>query len=663
MRIGLLRSAASLRVSGWVGTWETDGAVRALRSLGLTVRVLYDSDLEGEALGEIDLLVVPNARCVARSAASRVDAWVAQGGRLLATGMASYRDHRNAKASPDNNFQWASLYGADFQRWIRAWPQCEFLALDAPLAAEVGAVMRGPSVHRIQLGRSCAMLVRPRAETQVLATWLQADGITPTSDSGSAGAAITQRDRVIYCGENLLAPELSRSPEVIALLLALIRRLVPNVPLHVPSALLESPAEILFPSGPAVDIAPSGPLVRVGLDAAIRRASVASRGGVRVTCGDTELRLSRGQWVEVSSEGDADVRLIVGGRETRLSGTLEISPIDRSQPLQFLHLRPNGTCRLQGFRGSVAFTPRDGALRAVNTLSIEEYTAGVVPNETPAVYPAGALRAMAVIARTFGLARRGYHKAKDHDMCATVDCQVYGGWLTEWDETNRAVNATRCQVAAFDGKPADTTFHAVCGGVGECVAQVWPQPASPYLVGTPDGPAPLPDLSSDEAVSAFLDRPPDSFCATSPRFRWRESWSLTQLQTLFEKSLPTTLQGEFHGLGTLQEVRVIERSPRGRVLKLAISGTEGQYVVTRDRIRWLWSGGLVGQGGLQSTLFRIVPRADGIVEFFGGGWGHGVGMCQEGAAGMARRGFDHTDIIRHYYPGTTVAPLALPSEA
>lgn len=673
LRVGVLRSAASLRVSGWVGAWETDGSIACLRSLGLDVRVLYDRDLTEGALDDLDVLVVPNARCIATKAIERVNAWVRDaGGRLLATGMASYRDDKNRRVTPDNNFQWARLYGADFQRWLGAWPNCEYLELDRRLATEVGVVMRGPSVPRVQLGRNTAMLVRAREGSKVLATWLNADEKTPTTDSGSAGAAIVQSGRVIYCGENLLAPELSRSPQVMGLVLALLRRLDGDAPMYVPEALLRERPRFRFPKGPTVSLAPGGPPLRVGVHSSLAVVGVGSQSGLRVESDPPDVenrtpvpvRSAAGQMLEIRPVGahpDAargfGFHVRDGDTVSPMPARLRIESRDPHHPVQLLQLRPNGTCKAQAFRGTVELTAHGDTMSVVNVLSAEEYTAGVVPNETPAVYPQEALRTMAVIARTFGLSRRGYHKAKGFDVCNTVDCQVYGGFLTEWDSANHAVNATRNDVIEYEGRLADSTFHAVCGGVGEDVERVWPQPPSPFLVGGPDGPAPLPDLSSEEAFTAFLEQPPDCYCSASPRFRWRETYTLPQLQDLFEKSLPVTLPGAFHGLGTLRAVRVLERSLHGRVLKLGIEGTDGTYVVEKDRIRWLWSGGLVGQGGLQSTLFRIVPQTDGALLFAGGGWGHGVGMCQEGAAGMATRGQNYRAIIEHYYPHTMVAPL------
>lgn len=683
-RVGVLRSGASLRVSGWMGAWETDGSVGALRSIGLDVRALTDNDLEQASMGGLDVLVVPGSRCVSRSGAMQVARWVNQGGRLLATGMASYRDENNRSVTADNDFQWAPLYGASFQRWLGAWPHCEYLALDDDLARDVGVALGRKPARRIQLGRNTAMLVRASPETHVLATWLSADGQTPTTDSGSASAAIVQRGRVIYAGENLLAPELSRSPEVRALLLSLLHRLDPDFPTRLASQYALTPGPLHFPGGPTVTVKAGGPTLRVGIHSQLPLVGMAARTGLvfSTEAGNLERTSPRKGGREPWLRSDPD-SIIEAAPVAPAPGTPYVALYERnrvivrsSSPLlvrarsygdcvQFLQLRPNGTCRVQAFRGSIELLPREGRMAAVNILSAEEYVAGVVPNETPAIYPQEALKAMSVVARTFGLSRRGYHSREGYDVCNTVDCQVYGGYLTEWDNVNNAVNDTRREVIRYGDRLADATFHAVCGGIGEDVEKVWPQSPTPYLVGQPDGPAPIGDLSSDEAFGSFLEHPPDSYCKTSPRFRWRETYTLQQLQSLLAKSLPVTLGSRYHGLGTLRTVRVSSRSPHGRVMEIQIEGTLGTYSVEKDRIRWLWSAGLVGQGGLQSTLFRIVANPgtagpDGTVEFQGGGWGHGVGMCQDGAAGLATRGRDYRAIILHYYPNTDIVTDIVP---
>lgn len=673
LRIGVLRSAHSLRVSGWMGGWETAGSIETLRTMGLDVWVLSDEDLEHGRLDGIDVLVVPSARCVPVDGAARVAEWVQRGGRLLATGMAAYRDGKNQRVGPDNNFQWADLYGADFQRWLSAWPHCEYLALDKALAGEVGTILGRPPLRRIELGRNTAMLVRARPTTQVLATWLSADGKTPTTDSGSASAAIVQNGRVIFCGENLLTPELARSPEVLALICALVHRLDASAPAQLPAELRREPQPLSIPKAPVADVQPGGPTLRVGIHDHLTLAGVTAADGVAVevlspkddAVGPSRFVIDKGLAIVTpfpGPNGRTCLTLRFGGHPPQtIESGLTFSAVKAHQPVEFLQLRPNGTCHMQAFRGAIELKPRGNAMSVVNNLSVEEYVAGVIPNETPAVYPLEALKTMAVVARTFGLSRIGYHKREGYDVCNSVDCQMYGGYLTEWDVGNRAANATRGEVIRYDGKLTYSTFHAVCGGILDDIQNVWPDPPCPYLVSVADGPAPIGDLSSDDALRAFLERPPDSYCSTSPRFRWKEKYTLAQLQAMFEKSLPVTLGTAYHGLGTLHAVRVMSRSKHGRVLTMQIEGSAGTYVVEKDRIRWLWSGGRVGQGGLQSTLFRIETEPDGTLEFQGGGWGHGVGMCQEGAAGMADRGFDYHAIILHYYPHTTIAPLTGPS--
>ncbi|MHB2017484.1 MAG: hypothetical protein ACYCW6_11110, partial [Candidatus Xenobia bacterium] len=156
------------------------------------------------------------------------------------------------------------------------------------------------------------------------------------------------------------------------------------------------------------------------------------------------------------------------------------------------------------------------------------------------------------------------------------------------------------------------------------------------------------DLSGEAAFRDFIDHPPDSYCGASSRFRWTEPYSFKELTQLFHPSLPD--------LGEVQGLRVLSRSRAGRVQALEIDGSQVKHVVYKDAIRWLWSGGVIGTGGLQSTLFYVETLPDGV-RLHGGGWGHGVGMCQEGAGGMAHLGIDHKAIIEHYYPGVSLSTL------
>ena len=340
-------------------------------------------------------------------------------------------------------------------------------------------------------------------------------------------------------------------------------------------------------------------------------------------------------------------------------GALTVAPLDGTSPIYCYDQRPNGTGRLQAYRGSLQLVVGTQGLRAINQVQLDAYTAGVVPNEVPASNPTEALRAMAVVARTFASQRRGWHRG--FDLCNTVHCQVYGGYLSETTSTTQAVIDTAGEMLRNPGAgpqgsdgTVDATFHAVCGGVGEAVERVWPQGAVGYLRGGPDAPAELPDLSDEAAFRQLIDHPPAAWCEASPRFRWTERYTLPQLQALFEESLPRTVGKAYQGLGTLRAVQVASRSPRGRVQALRIEGSIGSYLVEKDSIRWLWSRGILGQGGLQSTLFYLDTPEPGVIVIHGGGWGHGVGMCQDGAAGLARHGHTHATILEHYYPGTVL---------
>lgn len=673
--VALLRSEPSLRVLGTLGRWESEEAEKTLRAMGVPVRVVGEGDLAEAVPSGIRVLVVPDSRCISPRVIASVRRFVARGGGLLATSMTSYRDDENRRVGAENEFQWADLYGASFRRWVSGSTECDALALDPALAREVATALASPEARpRVALARNLAMRIAARPGTRILATWIDAAGKPAPPDPGNPGAAIVESadGRVIYAGENLLAPELTRSPQVRALLLALLHRLeAAGIPPRLPGA--GASARTAFPFAPPPEPAsapPSdGPEIRVGVSAGMAAAGVTSGAGIHLEGmllggGTLALDFAPGQAAEVRVVATALAApyLAVYDGEGRLKARAQ-TPVrarshDPAGSALLMDLRENGACRARAHRGTLELSIRGDRVAVVGVLGIDAYTAGVVPNEVPGTYPPEALASMAVIARTFALSRRGFHRKDGFDLCSTVHCQVYGGATTEWEATTRAVAETAGEVIHHGSALADTTFHAVCGGVGEDVERVWVQGPVPYLKGHADGPREIGDLSSEAAFRAFIDRPPDAYCSASPRFRWSESYPRSDLQAIFEKSLPVTLGASFRGLGTLRSVSVLGRSRFGRVQAMEIVGTGGTYRVEKDAIRWLWSGGHLGVGGLQSTLFHIEvrPGTEPTFVFRGGGWGHGVGMCQEGARGMAARGLDHRAIIRHYYPGTTVTP-------
>lgn len=448
----------------------------------------------------------------------------------------------------------------------------------------------------IAVPRHSAMIVDPTPDATVLARW----------DVPEGAAAIVATPNTVYVGEDILAPELAASGEVQALLASLLTRLDPSFPLA-PVADLKFPA----PAFPFTDI----------------------------PAGNSTVNVSLGNLTVPS------VRVRVPGGEERVVTAAELTEplqVVGSPYLELLQVYPNGTFRWAAYRGSLTFNP---GFAVINEVPLDGYLAGVVPSEMPAWFPAEALKAQAIVARSYTLNHLKRHGA--FDMCAEVHCQVYRGLTQEAPATTAAVLATLGQVLTFNGTPADGTFHAVCGGSGEEVTSAWPKysPAT-YLVADSDlRTGPLPDLTVEENLRAFLDTPQDAYCSAAGRFRWEEKYPWATLEAKLKQSLPE--------LDKLVGLEVTRRDVSGRVAELTVRGSEKVFTVGGDAVRWLLSGGKVGAGGLQSSLFYVdVDEASRTVRFRGGGWGHGVGLCQEGAAGRAKAGQGYEEILRHYYPGT-----------
>lgn len=682
-RVGLFVGEANARFSGYAGEWEMEGAKRALSSLGISFILLSEDDLCRSVL-DCDLLIVPNMRCIPTRAVEGIRAFAAGGGKVLATYMSSYRDENSNRVGGRNDFQLADLFGASFYRWANGRPGCEYLVLDPDLAEDDLAA-------RIELGRNTAMMVSPHPGSRILARWLSSDGKTLSADRERSSAIVeNSKGTCIYVGENLFAPENSSSPQVRGLIAKLLNRLIPGT---VDVAGAGNEAREPFSPFPRLKIVPlptAGARVTVGLGKEIDEAWLICEGALRVANGgDLQLRHSGGLHpgiIDLSGWTFICVRpvrpylkspyiaLYDQGRHLlgRTGGEIVIEPLREQDLVGVIFPKPNGTYRGSVYRGRICIQKRGDGLLLVNDLGIEEYICGVVPNEMPAFYPEEALKAMAVIARTFALSRIGRHRNEGFDLCAQVHCQVYGGAMTESPHATAAVRNTAGEFLLFKDTYADVTFHSTCGGVGENIEEIWKCNPAPYLVGKADAETEIPlDLRAEMAFRAFIDSPPESFCKDSSRFRWEEVYTAAQLEEAFQASLPKLLPGVYRGLGELKTLRVLERTSHGRVKCLEIEGSKGTYRIGRDATRWLFSGGKVGLGGLQSALFYIEesreppgghsplsqpPSNEGSRKFIfrGGGWGHGVGMCQEGAAGMARRGYDYRMIMQHYYPGTSL---------
>jgi len=283
------------------------------------------------------------------------------------------------------------------------------------------------------------------------------------------------------------------------------------------------------------------------------------------------------------------------------------------------------------YRGLLEVRTGPAGLVVVNHLNLEDYLRGVVPNElAPRAFPQiEALKAQAVAARSYALAHLGDYSSKGYDVCATAACQVYRGSASEHPLTDRAVAETRGTVATWRGRPIHAFYTSTCGGHTEEGTAVF-EDGAPYLRGVA---CPTERVLVDEA---------------RPGGRW---------EVRLRPADVARLVGRYGSVGDVLDLVPVQVGVSGRVVELRVVGSEGQLDLRGQRVRL----GL----RLRESLFvvRRETGKDGEVERFvitGKGWGHGVGLCQVGASGMAREGSSYEQILKHYYTGVSVASLDAP---
>jgi stage II sporulation protein D len=293
--------------------------------------------------------------------------------------------------------------------------------------------------------------------------------------------------------------------------------------------------------------------------------------------------------------------------------------------------------------GSVYVTlDHDGSLLAANAVSEDKLLAGLVPAEMYPDAPVAALEAQAIAARTDLLQKIGRRNLTDPFLlCSTQQCQVYAGAGKEDPRTTKAIEKTRGIVLLRDGGGlVDVRYSATCGGHSEDNEAIWGGDPDPSLRGRRD------DAKASTAkvtdIKAFLAEDPKTFwCGrvekSRNRFRWTEEITVEDLSARVAIDYPE--------LGRIKSLTAKQRGVSGRIQVLTIAGDKSTIDVSGDlKIRRLL-------GGLKSTLFDVARDGNTFV-FNGAGFGHGVGMCQLGAIGMAEAGKTHEQILGHYYRGT-----------
>lgn len=302
------------------------------------------------------------------------------------------------------------------------------------------------------------------------------------------------------------------------------------------------------------------------------------------------------------------------------------------------------------------FIDKQGGLSAINLVNLEEYVKGVVPVEIRLKAPDEALKAQAISARTEALAKLGIkHVFDPYDFCASQHCQEFGGLARRTERTDNAVDATRGMVLMRGDTLIDAVYSANCGGHTENNENVWSSRPEKTLRGVselfsnPDSfDSPIPSSQ----LAKWLKTTPHAYCA-DPRagsvhnFRWRVSFTAKKMNRAVNR---------YYRVGTVKDIRVLRRGVSGRALRVRIVGSRDSVTIYKElEIRRVL-------GHLKSTMFLLEIRRDSSgnptsFRFRGGGWGHGVGMCQAGAEGMALRGFSCDAILKHYFTGAEIKQL------
>lgn len=658
---------------------EVEYAKQTLSNMGIKVVEISDTDLEQGKLNHKDfpLLILPNVKNMSEKSAMEIKKYATYGrGKVLAFYMTSYRTENDETARSEkkyankNNFQLAELFGADFFRWSNGPPLCQFLQ---PGKINYDFIWRNTS-STVELGRNTAMMVKPYPNSKILAVWSNAlDGKTPTLPvTLGAGVVENAQGSCIYIGENLLVPENLKSKEVRSFLSNLINHLFHSWKLHPEN---KPPATITeFPLH-STKIKAIGRNIRIGIEMPVKQIVITASTSFKLF-NEANLVLgifSKGTLVKTSILQNKLIITLPSQFSKRqyTARHITIKPLQNDGLVSYIDSRKNGSYQTKWFRGELELRPHIEALttseklQLINIVDLNLYLAGVVPHEVPFHFPHDALAAMAIVGRTFTLHSIGRHSANGYDLCNSVHCQTYEGVLYEAPPSTLAVSKTGRIAIFYKGELADTTYHSTCGGITENISHIWNVPQKPYLISILDMEETIPpSLNNDYAVNSFLANETNGFCRLSSRYRWEEVYTQEELEQLFTESLPVLLNRPIPPF-KFSDIKVVERTSSGRVARLLVIGDKEEYMIPKDKVRWLFSSGKIGLSGLQSNLFTI--QVEGPVSgeseptkknirIRGGGWGHGVGMCQFGARGMAQIGADYKQILQHYYPGTTLLP-------
>ncbi len=399
----------------------------------------------------------------------------------------------------------------------------------------------------------------------------------------------------------------------------------------------ERPSERTADRGPERAGESGEPQLRIGLAVGVPSATVGGGADLVVTdpSGARLAAIPAGEQWRVAPSGI--------GVSVQPPGRIGSTP---SEMIAVIATDPSQMVRVNGrnYRGIVEIVRDTAGITLVNRLLLESYLLGVVSAEMGRrnLAELEALKAQAVVSRTYALRNLRRRAALGFDLHAGVADQVYAGSGSETPEGVEAVGSTRGMVLTYAGAPIDAFYYSTCGGQTADVVEAFRARARPYLRSFPD-----------------VDENGAAYCRISPRYRWREEWTGDALRAMLRRTLPAATGVSGDQVGEVRDVWVAQRTASGRVDRLAITLRSNQVMVDGPAVRQVLrpaSGDL-----LRSAAFTLSATGAGgpltrlVAE--GRGAGHGVGLCQWGAVGRSRAGHDFQRILAAYYTGAALQRL------
>ena len=347
----------------------------------------------------------------------------------------------------------------------------------------------------------------------------------------------------------------------------------------------------------------------------------------------------------------------------------------------------------QEFEGTLEIRDNaDGTQTAINRLDVEDYLSSVITSEMSATSSLELLKAHAVISRSWVLRpiispstctdkpdlsdpdrhviwyERDAHEG--FDVCADDHCQRYEG-ITRRDEhpeaaanVQQAIDATRGQVLMYDGKVCDARFYKACGGATEVFENAWANEHYDYLEAVRDEiGTPLPDLTIEANAQEFIRTAPPAYCNTNDHailsqvlnnydqetkdfYRWIVKYTKEELSDIIRERSGIDF-------GEILDLVPIKRGPSARLYEMQIVGSKRTMVIGKELEIRKW----LSKSHLYSSAFVVDRNEAGDFILTGAGWGHGVGLCQIGAAVMADKGYTYEQILAHYFPGSELRTI------